>query len=167
MTDNDLTEFAKVRNTYQTKWWVYTLKLEQDMYYVGMTTNIKRRYWQHCNGKGAKITRKYKPLGIHSSKYLGYMTMSEASKYEDARAAELIAIVGKERCSGGGFITPHSKKKVGKKYKQLEDKYKLFHKEATIGLYRAKSVAKTGKHSPWSTMERQAKYQLKMSSDRI
>lgn len=42
----------------------YVLKLEDDRYYVGLTTNLKRRYQQHCDGKGAKWTQLYSPVEI-------------------------------------------------------------------------------------------------------
>lgn len=42
----------------------YVLKLEEDRYYVGLTTNLKQRYQQHCAGVGAKWTALYSPVEI-------------------------------------------------------------------------------------------------------
>lgn len=43
---------------------VYILKLEQDKYYVGRTTNLDRRLLEHFNGDGSEWTKKYKPVKL-------------------------------------------------------------------------------------------------------
>ena len=43
---------------------VYVLRLEQSKYYVGFTTKIQKRMKKHFGGKGAKWTRKYRPVSI-------------------------------------------------------------------------------------------------------
>lgn len=55
------------------KWSLYVLKLENDKWYIGITSKTpEERYWQHKNGYlAAKWTKKYKPLGIHDTKDLG------------------------------------------------------------------------------------------------
>ena len=44
---------------------VYVLKLEDDKYYVGSSTNVLERFEQHKNGQGSAWTQKYPPTGIH------------------------------------------------------------------------------------------------------
>lgn len=43
---------------------VYVLECEDGKYYVGSTTNRKRRYREHLRRKGSKWTRAYKPLRV-------------------------------------------------------------------------------------------------------
>ncbi len=40
--------------------YVYLLRCEDDSFYCGYTTNLKRRYQAHVSGKGAKYTRAHK-----------------------------------------------------------------------------------------------------------
>ena len=43
--------------------WVYILKCEDDYFYVGETTRLYRRFWEHSEGCGGLNTSIYKPLG--------------------------------------------------------------------------------------------------------
>ena len=43
---------------------VYVLECEEGKYYVGSTTNRKRRYKEHLKRKGSKWTRAYKPIRV-------------------------------------------------------------------------------------------------------
>ena len=45
-----------------TKNYIYVLKLEEDRYYIGRTSNILRRIKEHFTEGGAIYTKKYKPL---------------------------------------------------------------------------------------------------------
>ncbi len=47
-----------------TKNYIYVLKLVEDRYYVGRTSNIFRRIQQHFTGVGSIYTKKYKPLKV-------------------------------------------------------------------------------------------------------
>lgn len=42
----------------------YILRLIENKYYVGITSNIEKRMNQHFSGQGAKWTKIYKPLEI-------------------------------------------------------------------------------------------------------
>jgi putative endonuclease len=47
------------------EFWVYILFCENNSYYTGYTTNLKKRYQAHINGKAnCKYTRSFKPLRI-------------------------------------------------------------------------------------------------------
>lgn len=37
-------------------WWIYVLQCENDYYYVGETTHLYKRFWQHTNGLGGLNT---------------------------------------------------------------------------------------------------------------
>ena len=45
-------------------YFVYMLRCRGDVYYTGLTTDIKRRYRLHVSGKGAKFTRSHPPEAI-------------------------------------------------------------------------------------------------------
>lgn len=55
---------------------VYLLKLTDNKYYVGESTDIKRRIWLHENGQGSSWTKKYEvvesmePKGDNGNKFL-------------------------------------------------------------------------------------------------
>ncbi len=44
--------------------WVYILKCEDDYYYVGETTRLYRRFWEHSDGCGGINTSIYRPEDI-------------------------------------------------------------------------------------------------------
>ena len=44
--------------------WVYILRCINHSLYTGSTNDPYRRFTQHCNGKGAKYTRAFKPLAM-------------------------------------------------------------------------------------------------------
>ena len=45
-------------------YWVYILKCEQDIFYVGQTSRLFRRFWEHERGEGGVNTEIYKPLEV-------------------------------------------------------------------------------------------------------
>lgn len=44
--------------------WVYILKCDDDFYYIGETSRLYRRFWEHNSGKGGINTSTYKPQNI-------------------------------------------------------------------------------------------------------
>jgi putative endonuclease len=49
------------------QYWVYILYCNNNCYYTGYTTDLKKRYVAHCNGTASKYTRSFKPLRIAQS----------------------------------------------------------------------------------------------------
>ena len=45
-------------------YWVYILKCEQDIFYVGQTSRLFRRFWEHERGEGGINTEIYKPIEV-------------------------------------------------------------------------------------------------------
>lgn len=45
-------------------YWVYILYCNNNCYYTGYTTDLKKRYAAHLNGTASKYTRSFKPLKI-------------------------------------------------------------------------------------------------------
>ncbi len=55
-------------------YWIYILKCENDIYYVGETSRLFKRYWEHNNEYGGLNTSIYKPINIvaiYQSKRMG------------------------------------------------------------------------------------------------
>jgi hypothetical protein len=44
--------------------WIYILKCEDDYYYIGQTSRLCRRFWEHNDGRGGINTSIYKPIEI-------------------------------------------------------------------------------------------------------
>ena len=44
--------------------WVYILKCEDNYYYVGETTRLYRRFWEHSSGCGGLNTSLHPPIGV-------------------------------------------------------------------------------------------------------
>lgn len=44
--------------------WIYILKCENNIYYVGETIALYTRFWEHFDGEGGVNTSKYKPITI-------------------------------------------------------------------------------------------------------
>ena len=65
-TASSITNAASIKKNY----WLYVLKLEQEKYYIGITTrNVEIRAQEHRKGfLGARWTKKYKPIKIMDKK---------------------------------------------------------------------------------------------------
>jgi len=61
-------------------WAVYIIETSDGSYYTGISTDVKRRFDQHLNGKGAKFFHTCKPIKI-AFQESGH-TRSSASKRE-------------------------------------------------------------------------------------
>lgn len=62
------------------KWYVYMIRCEDNSIYTGISTDVKRRFEEHQKGKGAKYTKKRKPVKIET--VFEVENRSEASKLE-------------------------------------------------------------------------------------
>jgi predicted GIY-YIG superfamily endonuclease len=80
--------------------YLYILELNQGKWYVGTTQNIKTRYTQHCNGKGAAFTKKYPPIKIFSYNIVPENT---ARLREDFEVKRLMGEHGIENVRGGSY----------------------------------------------------------------
>ena len=90
-------------------WHLYVLKLENNKYYVGSSTDIDRRFGQHKAGKlSSKWTRKHKPLEIIETKYIGRMDTKACNIYESALTLDCMRLYGKENVRGGCYLTDNN-----------------------------------------------------------
>lgn len=84
--------------------YVYALLCEGGYYYIGQTTNVKRRVKQHENGKGAWFTKLHKPIELLESSSVGILTTSECMEEENYLTAKYMFEYGIDRVRGGSFI---------------------------------------------------------------
>lgn len=106
------------------KAWIYILRLESGMFYVGWTTNIKRRVQAHINGKGALATRQSKPVALQGYFSLGEVTDWEAMEAESIVTLELVKKYGNHKVIGGDYcgIVKRGRLEAGVEMKLLEAK---------------------------------------------
>jgi predicted GIY-YIG superfamily endonuclease len=81
---------------------VYVLELEGGHYYIGISTNLNLRLYQHFNGGGSIFTRTYKPIRVVEVVIGDYDT-------ENSKTEEYINIYGKGKVSGGKYVNPKCK----------------------------------------------------------
>lgn len=108
-------------------YWVYVLECDGGYYYVGVTTNVGRRFCQHREGGEmcANFTKKHKPLKVLYKARLGYVSYKKAEKYEDCVTLETMMKYGGKKCAGGRFFSPLRPRTVIRKYEKQSDKYKV------------------------------------------
>lgn len=63
-------------------YYLYILFCDDNTMYTGITTDVKRRFKEHCEGraKGSKYTKVHKPQGVAYSVLIG--SRAEASSFE-------------------------------------------------------------------------------------
>lgn len=76
--------------------YVYTLRLDQNKYYVGHTKNIELRMHQHCQQGGSKWCEKYAPIEVMSVKYGDEIL-------EKAQTALMMSLYGWENVRGSEY----------------------------------------------------------------
>ncbi|MFM2586885.1 GIY-YIG nuclease family protein [Vibrio sp. TBV020] len=62
-------------------WYVYLVRMRNNALYCGITTDVERRFLQHCNGTGAKALKGKGPFKLVWSQLVGD-SRSGASKVE-------------------------------------------------------------------------------------
>lgn len=83
------------------RWYIYVLKLEQDKWFVGISTNPERRYNQHVRGRADPWTRKYKPIQMDMSQDLETTDPRTAQYVESMMIEKLQAKYGRSNVEGG------------------------------------------------------------------
>lgn len=86
-------------------WKLYVLKLEDEKYYVGITTKtVEARFREHLKG-ASYWTGMHKPLEIIGAEDLGVITQSQAEKIENKSTIECMQKYGTENVQGGRFTS--------------------------------------------------------------
>ena len=82
--------------------YVYTLRLEGDKFYVGLTRNPVARLAQHRNGTGSRWTSKYKPQGFSGLRQAPD-DPRRARLEEDMQTKYMMMVHGIQRVRGGTY----------------------------------------------------------------
>lgn len=86
-------------------YWLYSLRLEQGKYYIGISKRPINRIGQHFSGYyGAQWTKKYRPETILETRDLGPITRSEAEYIEKEETLRLMEIYGYQNVRGGDLV---------------------------------------------------------------
>ncbi|MHC5229296.1 GIY-YIG nuclease family protein [Enterococcus sp. LJL99] len=88
------------------KKYLYCLSLEDGRYYVGISKNPDKRFYQHTNSKAhsALYTKKYKPKCILFVQDLGVSSEFSYLKMETQATINLMKLVGCYKVRGGDFL---------------------------------------------------------------
>lgn len=148
---------------YKRVYTLYVLECVDDQYYVGITSDMKRRYQQHSLGIGANFTARHRPIRIFDQVDIGEMLIEEAEKYEDARVIELIFAIGLNHVRGGKYFRGNTKhKKLRQDYKELDTRYKRASSRMPGLVKTYKPRAK--RRDPWARQEVKARKELNRSA---
>lgn len=92
-----------MRSDKSIRWWLYILKLEQDKWYVGITSKSpEERFQEHIHSKRAAYwTMKYKPLEVELIEDLGVVSKEDAEEYENKVTRLLMKERGLNNVRGG------------------------------------------------------------------
>lgn len=85
------------------KWWLYILHLENDKFYVGITSKTpEERFREHQLGiRGAYWTKAHKPIEIEKYEELGVVSKQHAEAYENKVTRQLMKERGLNNVRGG------------------------------------------------------------------
>jgi predicted GIY-YIG superfamily endonuclease len=70
--------------------WVYILQCEDDYYYIGETSRLYRRFWEHQDGMGGLNTSMYPPKNI-----IAIYSVNRIGKFFDYRNEKIKELIGK------------------------------------------------------------------------
>jgi len=98
---------------------IYVLRLHNDKWYIGRTSNVERRFEQHVSGDGAKWTFLHKPLNIHEIREI------KSDNDEDTITREYMKEFGIYNVRGGRYCAVEFKPWHIKEIKQdmMNDKF--------------------------------------------
>lgn len=109
-----------------TKSYVYVLKLEDDRYYVGRTSNFMQRMNEHFTSGGSEYTKKYKPIKIVE-------VFEEKDKYDERdKTLEYMQKYGYEKVRGYAWCREVLLKFPKNKNKKTNNKEKYCYNDEGI-----------------------------------
>lgn len=77
---------------------VYVLKLEDECWYIGISTDLNRRLSQHWANDGAKWTKLHKPISVER-----IIFPADGDSVENDTTREYMALYGKDKVRGGSW----------------------------------------------------------------
>ena len=129
------TKYTESQNINE-KTYIYKLELENGKKYIGKTNNVDRRMNEHFSGKGAKVTKKFKPIeGEVIDSCNGYFS----SELEQKKTEKYISKHGYDNVRGGSYTNS----KTLKYSKNDDSKNKKCKRCGNSGHYMSNCYAKT------------------------
>ena len=117
MIDNRNEEANEAPKHVVKHYWLYILKLEQNKYYVGLSTNPSRRIQEHKNRfYTAQFVKKYNYIDNLPFIDLGYITFDEAQILENLKTLEIMKQYGYQNVRGGEFNYSGRYVKIGSRF---------------------------------------------------
>lgn len=104
-------------------YWLYVLLLEQDKFYIGITSKTpEERFQQHKNEFfAAEWTKLHKPIKIEQTKDLGITTFDKAEEYENKITRMYVNQYGLDNVRGGNITYKGKMVRKGKYIWRIED----------------------------------------------
>jgi predicted GIY-YIG superfamily endonuclease len=88
-------------------YYLYVLKLKNKKWYVGITKNFDRRYYQHKYlSTGSRWVKEHGISNVYSVEPINTNQKYLAEAYEQAKTIELIRLYGAENVRGGTHVSP-------------------------------------------------------------
>jgi len=85
-------------------YYVYILALENEKYYVGISRDVYKRYYEHVNRKGAHFTRIHHPVGLVCMRELNCWSKELAEQEETKMTLFMMTLFGVENVRGGDYF---------------------------------------------------------------
>lgn len=86
-----------------TSYFLYILALEDENYYVGISRDVYKRYYEHKNKKGAHFTRIHNPIGLICLRELPTWSKEMAELEETKVTLIMMALFGVDHVRGGDY----------------------------------------------------------------
>jgi len=118
----------------------YVLKLTNENYYVGISSNIQNRLYQHFSNTGAKWTKKYPPIKAISIEPLIHPWQENFKTLCMMKKHGIVNVRGGDWCSSNIVPTVSKLHRIDLD-KTIEENFVLYHKNSTEEL--DKSIEKT------------------------
>lgn len=87
----------------KTEKFLYVLKLIEDKYYIGQSTDPKKRIRKQFRGSGSAWTKQFPPIEVLLIESIGSMDYKEAEAYENRMVLKYMKQFGWENVRGGFF----------------------------------------------------------------
>lgn len=96
---------------------IYKMNLENGKKYIGKTTSVERRMYQHFSGNGSKVTQKFKPI---SGEVIDEVPGFFSDEVEHEYTKEYIEKHGYNNVRGGYYTNSKTLKNEKKKKKVVK-----------------------------------------------
>jgi len=108
------------KNKLKSIYWLYILQLEDDCFYIGITSRVNpyTRIREHQEGRGATWTKKHTPIKTISLEKLGYLSEIAAKTIEQNVTKEYMKRYSYNKVRGGEYTYSGNYVKFHDKYFQ-------------------------------------------------